>query len=229
MVLERVQKIIAQSGMCSRRKAEELIFAGKVIVNNKTIKLGDKADSAKDVIRVDGRQIKIEKKVYYMLNKPRDYITTSDDMYGRKKVIDLVPPYPRVFAVGRLDRDCQGIIILTNDGEFANKIMHPRYQIKKVYEVILHQPFNKKDVTKFKQGVSIDGRIVKSDIKVISTSVVEVSLHVGLHKVVKRLFKETGYYVKKLSRKKIGHLTVNIPVGHYRKLTEKDLDRIFEK
>lgn len=229
MVSERVQKIIAQSGLCSRRKAEELIQAGKVSVNGKIIKIGDSADSSKDVVKVDGKTIKAEKKAYYMLNKPRGYITTSDDMFGRRKVLDLVPPNPRVFSVGRLDRDCQGLLILTNDGTFADKIMHPRHEIKKTYEALLYEPFKKEDILRFKKGIEIEGHLIKSDVKVISEKKVEISLHVGLHKIVKRLLKEAGYYVDKLNRTKIGKLEVDIPPGRFRKLTEKDMKLIFEK
>lgn len=229
MVLERVQKIIAQSGICSRRKAETLIEEGKVSVNGKTAAIGDKADSKKDLIAVNGKPITTEKKAYYMLNKPQGYITTSDDRYGRKKVLDLVPNHPRVFAVGRLDKDSEGILILTNDGAFANRIIHPRYEIIKTYEVVLDKPFNKEDIQKFKNGIKIDRHIVKSNVRIISEKKVEIALHVGLNKVVKRLFKKMNYYVEKLTRKQIGNLKIDIPAGHYRELTEKDRNLLFEK
>ncbi|MGE0793655.1 MAG: pseudouridine synthase [Candidatus Woesearchaeota archaeon] len=230
MVEERVQKIIAESGLCSRRKAETLIEEGVVKVNNKTITIGDKADKTKDIITINNKPIKIEKKVYYMLNKPKEYITTSDDLFDRKIVTELVPEKPRVFAIGRLDRDATGLLLLTNDGDFANKIMHPRYEINKTYVVTLkNKPFNKDDLIYFKQGIKIDKTFVKSKVKIIDEYTLEVTLHVGIHKVVKRLFKELGYYVKDLQRSKIGNLKLDIPIRSYRELTEKDKELIFKK
>ncbi len=226
---ERVQKIIAESGLCSRRKAEALIEQGKVFVNDKQISLGDKADSEKDIIKVNNKQIKKERKIYYMLNKPKNYITTSDDLYERKKVTDLLPDQPRVFAVGRLDRDSTGILLLTNDGEFANKIMHPRYEIKKTYVAKLKTKFNKDDFKKFKDGIYIEGQSIKSDAKIINDYTLEITLHVGLHKIVKRLLKEIGYYVDSLQRTKINNLKLDIPLGMYRPLTKQDIDLIFKK
>ncbi|MDD3175120.1 MAG: pseudouridine synthase [Candidatus Nanoarchaeia archaeon] len=226
---ERVQKIIAESGLCSRRKAEALIEQGRVFVNDKQISLGDKADGEKDIIKVNNKQIKKEKKVYYMLNKPKNYITTSDDLYERKKVTDLVPDQPRVFAVGRLDRDSTGILLLTNDGEFANKVMHPRYEIKKTYVATLKTKFNKEDLKKFKDGIYIEGQSIKSDAKIINDNTLEITLHVGLHKIVKRLLKEIGYYVDSLQRTKINNLELDVPLGTYRPLTKADMDLIFKK
>ncbi len=226
---ERVQKIIAQAGICSRRKAEDLIIAGKVSVNNKPITIGDKANPQEDFITISGKPIQVETKVYYMLNKPKNYITTSDDLYNRKIITDLLPQTPRVYAVGRLDRDTTGLLILTNDGDFKNKITHPRYNVNKTYKVSLDKPFNKEDAKTLEEGIYIDKKKVKSKIKIINKTTLEVTVHVGLHKVVKRLLKNLGYYVKNLERIKIGKLKLDVPIGAFRNLTEEDKNLIFSK
>lgn len=220
--MERVQKIIAESGLCSRRKAEELIEEGKVTVNGVKITLGDKADREQDDIRVQGKQVKIEDKVYYMLHKPKNYISTSRDMYGRKTVLELVPKNKRVFGVGRLDRDATGLLLLTNDGEFANKITHPRYEVNKTYIAILDKPFHPKDVKKLQDGIRIDKQLVKGDIIVLDKSTIAITIHSGMNKVVKRICKAMGYYVRQLHRTHIGGLALDVPIGEFRELTEEE-------
>ncbi len=226
---ERVQKIIAQSGLCSRRKAEELIQQGVVSVNGVRITIGDKADAQTDTICVGDKPIILEEKVHYMLNKPKNYITTNDDMYKRNKVTDLVPKKPRVFGVGRLDRDASGLLILTNDGDFAQRILHPKHKIKRTYIAILKEPFNPKDLKKFKEGVLIDKRKVFANAVILEKNIIAITLHVGFHKVVKRLCKEIGYYVKHLHRTHMGNLAVDVEQGTYRELDKKDMKKIFEE
>src|SRR3989344_998736 len=138
-MLERVQKILAAAGIDSRRRCEVLIAQGKVSVNNKIIKLGDKADVEKDLISVDGKIIRPEKKVYILLNKPKRYITAVSDPADRKTVLDIVDVEEKVFPVGRLDRDSRGLVLLTNDGELANRITHPRYGVEKTYVVTVRE------------------------------------------------------------------------------------------
>ncbi len=225
---KRVQQIIAQSGLCSRRKAEELIEDGKVSVNGVVITIGDKAEE-KDTILVEGQEIKKEPQAYYMLNKPARYITTSDDMFGREKVLDLVPRKPRVFAVGRLDRDATGLLLLTNDGTFANKVMHPSNGIGKTYIAILDEPFKKSDIDKAKKGLYLDRTTVKAQIVQLDKNIVAITVHVGIHKVVKRICKELGYMVKHLHRTHIGNLAVDIEDGEWRKLSSEDMKKIFSK
>ena len=226
---ERVQKIIAQAGICSRRKAEELIEDGKVQVNNKIITIGDKADAIKDTILVNGEKIKKEKVITYLLHKPKGYITTSDDMYNRKKVLDLVPLKPRVFAVGRLDRDASGLLILTNDGNLANKIMHPSHEVKKTYIAMLDSPFRKESIAKARKGVYLDKQLVQAEIILLEPTTVAVTIHVGIHKVVKRLLKELGYYVKHLHRTHVGSLALDVKEGSWRIVTDEDKKLIFSK
>ncbi len=225
---KRVQQIIAQSGLCSRRKAEELIEDGQVSVNGVTITIGDKAKETDQII-VNGQEIEKEPQAYYMLNKPARYITTSDDMYGRKKVLDLVPKKPRVFAVGRLDRDATGLLLLTNDGTFANKIMHPSNGIGKTYIAILDTPFKKSDIQKASKGVYIERTLVKAQIIQLDKNTVAITVHVGIHKVVKRVCKELGYMVKHLHRTHVGGLAVDVEDGQYRKLSSEDTKKIFSK
>lgn len=226
---ERVQKIIASSGICSRRKAEEMIDEGRVKVNGVVISLGDKADAKEDIILIDNKQIRIEEKKYYMLNKPKGYITTSDDMYNRKKVTDLVPKSPRVFSVGRLDRDATGILILTNDGDFAQNIAHPSKEVEKTYIAILDKPFESPDLKKLKEGMDIEKHTVKAKVVILDKKTVAITLHVGIHKIVKRLFKELGYFVRSLHRTHIGSLPVDIESGEWRELTSEDKELIFIK
>lgn len=227
--MERVQKIIAQSGLCSRRKAEELIKDGKVKVNGKLITIGDQADAKKDTILVNNKPLSLDPPVYYMLNKPRDYITTSSDLYGRKKVTDLLPKSPRVFSVGRLDRYATGLLLLTNDGEFANKVMHPRYETAKTYIATLDKPLAKSDEKKLVSGLKIEDTLVKSKVIMLQPKVVAITVHVGLHKVVKRLFKSLGYFVKQLHRTHIGSLAVDIPEGEFRTLSPQECELVFKK
>lgn len=226
---ERVQKIIAQSGLCSRRKAEDLIQEGKVTVNGVRITIGDKADWNTDEIKVDGTVLVREDKVYYMLNKPKRYITTSSDLFNRKTVLELVPRKKRVFSVGRLDRDATGLLLLTNDGEFANKITHPKYEVQKTYIAVLDKPFEKKDLNKIQKGILIDKHLVKAKAVILEKSTVAITLHVGLNKVVKRIFKELGYYVRTLHRTHIGNVAVDISQGSYRELKAEEMKKLFEK
>ncbi len=226
--MDRVQKLIAKAGICSRRKAEELIEQGKVKVNGKTIHLGDKAEMS-DNIFVNGKQLVFEEPTYYMLNKPKRYITTSDDMFGRKKVLDLLPAKPRVYSIGRLDRDTTGILLLTNDGDFAQNISHPSKEISKTYIAILDKKFNEKDKEELEKGIRLDKKLVKSKVLILEPDTIAITLHVGIHKVVKRILKELGYYVKQLHRTHIGNLAVDIDKGEFRKLTEADKKKIFEK
>jgi len=233
MVKERVQKILATSGIDSRRKCEILIEEGRVTVNGKRIKLGDQADSHLDIICVDGSKIETKVKfVYLMFNKPTNYITTVSDMFERKTVMDLIPEKylsQRVFPVGRLDRDAEGLLLFTNDGEFANRIMHPRYVINKTYRVWLDNPLDPVSMRTLKSGVKLDDGWVKDiAIEHIDKQCFELTLHVGRHKVVKRIFDSLGYRVTRLIRVRIGNLNLGtLKSGQTMELTKELLDKIF--
>lgn len=226
---QRVQKIIAQSGLCSRRKAEELIEQGLVKVNDVVVSLGDQADERSDTISVNDKPLVLDKKIYYVVHKPKEYISSAKDHLGRKTVLGLVPKHPRVFSVGRLDKDTTGLLLLTNDGEFANRITHPRYETDKTYIAILDKEFERKDQERLKKGVRIEGKLVSATTISLQKKIVAITVHTGIHKVVKRLFKACGYYVKKLHRTHIGALALDVPVGMFRELSEQEKDAVFKK
>lgn len=235
-MMERLQKIIAESGFCSRRKAEEYILAGKVFVNGKKVtELGTKASFA-DEIEVDGKNIAREDKVYYLLNKPRGYVCTLSDEYKRKTVVDLIDTDKRIYPVGRLDYDTTGLIILTNDGELANILMHPTHGVTKTYVAKLNKVMTPKDQMKLKGGISIDGikckpmrlRVRNVDVKK-DTCLVEITIAEGRNHIVKRLFKELGYLVDKLTRIEYGFLKLdNMRSGEYRELTIKEVKKLYD-
>lgn len=233
--MERLQKVIANSGICSRRKAEELILSGKVKVDGQVItELGTKV-SDKNTVEVNNVKINREERVYYLLNKPRGVITTTSDDKNRKTVIDLIDTNKRIYPIGRLDYDTTGVLILTNDGEFANLIMHPKNEIDKVYVAKLKGIINGEAVKKLLAGVSIDNDIVKaSRVKVRKTdpktdsSMVEITIHEGKNHQVKKMFESVGYLVDKLKRERIGFLTCgNLQSGEYRKLSNKEVSQLY--
>lgn len=233
--MERLQKVIAASGITSRRKAEELIKAGKVKVNNQIInELGTKV-SPKDKIEVDGKLIEKEEKEYYLLNKPRGYITSTKDEKGRKTVIDLILTNSRIYPVGRLDYDTTGALLLTNDGEFANIVMHPKNGMEKVYLAKLEGIISGNDIHKLENGIELDNKIIKpSRVKLkkidkeSNTCMVEITIHEGKNHEVKRLFTSIGYSVSKLTRKRVGVFEVgNLKSGEYRKLTPKEVQIVY--
>ena len=234
--MERLQKIIALSGYCSRRKAEELIKAGKVKVNGDTIKeLGFKANSS-DYIEVEGKRInEAEDKVYYLLNKPRGVVTTSSDDKGRKTAVDLIKTDKRIYPVGRLDYDTTGLLILTNDGELTNFLTHPKNNIEKVYVAKIKGLITKEDLLKLCKGVYIDGKetskckgkILRID-KKTNSSIVELIIHEGKNHQVKNMFKAINYEVLKLKRESIAFLTLDgVKSGEYRELSVKEVKKLY--
>jgi 23S rRNA pseudouridine2605 synthase len=233
--MERIQKIIANSGYVSRRKAEELIQAGKVKLNGETVReLGVKA-SYKDTIEVEGYVIKTEEKEYYLLNKPRGVVTTTKDEHNRKTVVDLIPTTKRIYPVGRLDYDTTGVLILTNDGELTNLLTHPKNNIDKVYIAKVKGLVGKKEIMALENGVVIDGkktskskaRIKKYD-KKTDTSIVELIIHEGKNHQVKKMFEALGYQVIKLRRDAFSFLTTEgVKSGEYRKLTPKEIKKLY--
>lgn len=233
--MERLQKVIANSGYTSRRKAEELIIRGKVKVNGKIIyELGTKV-SGEDTIEVDGTVISNKEKVYFLLNKPRGVITSTSDDKGRKTVIDLIDTDKRVYPVGRLDYDTTGALILTNDGELANILTHPRHKVEKVYIAKVRGLIGKTELTALSKGVVVDGRktaparakIEKYD-KKTDTSIVQIAICEGRNHQVKKMFSAIGYDVLKLKREKISFLDVkNLKSGEYRRLSIKEVKKLY--
>ena len=233
--MERLQKVIAQSGLTSRRKAEELIKLGKVKVNGKIVtELGTKVDS-KDTIEVDNKILEKENKEYYLLNKPRGYITSTSDDRDRKVVTSLINTSARIFPVGRLDYDTTGVLLLTNDGDFANILMQPKNNIEKVYLAKIEGIIKGEQINRLKSGVEIDGIKVKASrvkLKRINnesnTSMVEITIHEGKNHQVKKMFEKVGYRVEKLTRKRIAIFTTeNLKSGEYRKITPKEVQIVY--
>ena len=233
--MERLQKVMANSGICSRRKAEELILAGKVKVDGKIVtELGLKVNE-KNIIEVGGKPISREEKEYYLLNKPRGVLTTTSDDKNRKTVVDLIDTDKRIYPVGRLDYDTTGVLMLTNDGDFANMIMHPKNEIDKVYVAKIKGIVNGEAVHKLEDGVMIDDSFVKASrvkVKKIDTktnhSLVEITIHEGKNHQVKKMFEAVGYLVDKLKRERVAFLTVDdLNSGEYRKLSNKEISKLY--
>ena len=234
--MERLQKVIANSGYTSRRKAEELILAGHVEVNGEVITtLGFKV-SGNDLISIDGNTInKDVKKEYYLLNKPREIICSVSDDKGRKTVVDLIKTDSRIYPVGRLDYDTTGLIILTNDGELANILMHPKNNIYKTYIAKIDGILIDEDFKKIKKGILIDDRKLRIDKikvkkidKIKNTSLVEVTIHEGRNHIVRKFFEKLGYDVMKLHRSKLAFLTDDgLKSGDYRELSLKEVKTLY--
>lgn len=234
--MERLSKIIANSGVASRRGAEKLILEGKVNVDGQTItELGTKV-SKKSVIEVEGIKIGKEEKVYYLLNKPRGVVSTTKDDKGRKTIVNLIHDPRRIYPVGRLDYDTTGAIILTNDGEFANMLMHPKNKIEKVYIAKIKGIPQINQIMNLKKGVLIDGiktsrakvKVKKVDNK-SNTSIVEITIHEGRNHQVKRMFESVGLEVLKLKRERIAFLDLTgLDSKDYRKLTPKEVNRLYD-
>ena len=235
--MERLQKVIANSGYCSRRKAEELIVNGRVKVNGEVVtELGVKV-SNDDAISIDGKALKLEEdKVYFLLNKPRGVVSTSSDDKGRKTVVDLIDTDKRIYPVGRLDYDTTGLLLLTNDGSLANLLMHPTNGIPKKYVAKLNKFFEISDLKRLEKGIMIDGitciptRVkIKINNKEKDFSIVEVTIVEGRNHIIKRLFMELGYLVDKLSRIEYSFLNLDgLKSGEYRMLSIKEVRKLYE-
>ena len=222
--MQRIQKILSAAGIASRRKSEELILEGRVSVNGRIAAIGQKADEERDVITVDNARIGTERKKYILLYKPSGYVTTTADKFAKRKVTDLVHVPEKVYPVGRLDVDAEGLLILTNDGEFANRIMHPRFEVEKTYLVKLRQKLHPEDVEQIRRGVFVEGRRVAARIKMLQKDVAEVVVHEGRHKIVKRLFKAVGNYVLRITRTRIGSIGIGkLKPGMWRELSGEEV------
>lgn len=233
--MERLQKVIANSGYCSRRKAEELICNGEVKVNGKIVtELGTCVDKS-DAITVSGKSLTYEQKEYILLNKPRGVITSTNDEKSRKTVLDLIDTDKRLYPVGRLDYDTTGALLLTNDGELANLLMHPKNNIEKLYIAKVNGFVDKDSLIKLAKGVYIDNfktskanvRLKKYD-KKTNTSIVEIIIHEGKNHQVKKMFEAVGYEVLKLKRERISFLTIDsLKSGEYRYLSLKEVKKLY--
>lgn len=235
--MERLQKFIANSGYCSRRKAEELISKGQVYVNGDLVtELGTKVSGNEDIV-VEGVTLgKQSRKEYYLLNKPRGYICSVSDDKGRKVVTDLINTNERIYPVGRLDYDTTGVLLLTNDGEFANIMMHPSNEVEKTYLAIIEGVMTTEEIYALKGGVVVDGvkvvpkrvKIKKKDLEK-NKSKVEVTIVEGRNHIVKKMFEAVGHPVNKLTREKLAFLDVKgLQSGEYRYLSNAEVQELMK-
>ena len=234
MALERIQKVMAEQGMCSRRAAEQIILEGRVKVNGHPVRLGDKMDINRDVISIDGQRIRLEKKQemhYLMLHKPRGFVTTTSDDRGRKTVMDLVSEYPvRVFPVGRLDKDSEGLLLLTNDGNFANLMMHPSHGVSKLYRVTVRPRAEEEQIIALSKGVTLDdGTVTQPAVITVvvdepGRTVMEMTIKEGKNREIRRMCQAVGLEVIRLRRNAMGAVKMGmLQPGQYRELTKSEV------
>ncbi len=226
----RLNRYIANAGVCSRREADTFIAAGMVTVNGKPVtEMGVKVKPG-DEVRFDGRRLNPEKKVYLLLNKPKNFVTTTDDPHADKIVMDLVKDAcsERIYPVGRLDRNTTGVLLFTNDGDLSKRLTHPSHNMRKVYQVSLDKPVEKNHLEDIANGIELeDGKIASDDISYINDeekTEVGIEIHSGKNRIVRRIFEHFGYRVKKLDRVYFAGLTKkNLPRGKWRLLSEKEV------
>ncbi|MEG6568208.1 pseudouridine synthase [Thermoanaerobacterium thermosaccharolyticum] len=229
--MERLQKYLAECGIASRRKCEQLILDGKIKVNGTVIKnLGIKIDPDKDIVEYDGRVVaKVQHNIYIMLNKPTGFITTVKDQFGRPSVLDIIKIKDRIYPVGRLDCDTSGLLLLTNDGDIANKLMHPKQEIDKVYIAKIRGIPDDKDLDRFRNGLLLDNRLTaKAKIEILkkinNDALVKIVIHEGRNRQIRRMCELIGHPVMTLKRIKIGDLELgNLKVGQWRYLSGEEV------
>lgn len=221
----RLNKFIADAGICSRRKADEMIKEGRVTVNKHEAIIGMEI-TPQDVVRVDGEKIKVNTSYeYYMLNKPKRVICSNDDRFGRKLAIDYIKSKKRLFTYGRLDYMTEGLIIISNDGEVYNHVMHPRKKLYKSYIAKLDREIEDKDVEALKHGVVIDGRrTAPAKVKILGKKEIRIAIYEGRNRQIRKMVEILGYNVETLKRVKIGELSLgHLQTGDYRALTEEEI------
>ena len=232
----RVQKVLADQGICSRREAERLIAAGKVKVNGHPITLGDKMDPDYDKVMIDGKTVRIVRKrqyTYIMLHKPRGFITTMSDEMNRKCVAELVQDCGmRVYPVGRLDRESEGLLLMTNDGAFANAMMHPKRHVPKTYRVTIRPGVTEEQITQMTTGLMLDGRMTApADVHIITKEegrvVLEIVLYEGRNRQIRKMCEQLGLEVARLKRTAVGAVKLGmLPQGKWRELTSEEVNRL---
>jgi 23S rRNA pseudouridine2605 synthase len=231
---ERIQKILAQAGLGSRRKCEQLLREGRVMVDGRQATLGDKADPETQRIVVDGKPIMTQPKVCWMMHKPTSCVTTVSDPEGRRTVMDLLPPLPvRVYPIGRLDYDTTGLLLFTNDGELANRLMHPSHGLDKVYRATVLGMPDQDALRRLADGVELeDGRTAPAMVEVLRhhplESVIQLTIHEGRNRQVRRMFEAIGHPVKRLKRVAFGPLQLTgLAPGKSRPLTDEELRQLY--
>jgi 23S rRNA pseudouridine2605 synthase len=233
--VERLQRILASHGVASRRASEQIILDGKVKVNGKVVReLGAKADPTKDRIEVEGRLLQPQRHRYLMLNKPSGYITTAHAERSRRTVMDLIDLRERVYPVGRLDRDTEGLLLLTNDGELANRVTHPRYEIDKEYQILTHLRPSGQTLGAILKGVRVDGAlVVASEFRILRETAEGIELklviHSGINRVVRKMMDQYGIEIARLRRTRVGPIALGrMPVGRWRELSPGEVAGLFE-
>jgi len=234
MAEERLQKILAQAGLGSRRACEELIVQGRVTVNGETVReLGAKADPESDEVRLDGERVREERKRYFLLDKPRGYVCSNSDEQGRKRAIDLLKHVSqRTYKVGRLDIDSEGLIVVTNDGEFANLLTHPRYGVPKTYLAEVEGEVTAEGCAELRRGLHLSyGKASIDSLRVVKSgkerSLLEITLKEGRNRQIRRMLAALGHEVKRLRRVRVGPVSdEGLKAGKYRRLSKQEIDAL---
>ncbi len=234
---ERLQKYMARCGVASRRKCEEIILSGRVAVNGKVVKeLGVTIDPEKDTVTLDGKVLKPENFVYYAVNKPLGYISSNAREKGKPRVIDIVPDGKRLFTVGRLDINSSGLILVTNDGNFAHRMSHPRYAPEKEYHVLIKGNLIEDDIKALRTGIELEeGRTAPAKVKILkrydNKTMVSITVKQGWYRMVRRMFMALGKQVIGLKRVRIGRLTLKgiEKEGMWRELSEKEVEELIRR
>jgi pseudouridine synthase len=230
----RLQKLLAQAGYGSRRHCERLLVGGQVTVNGQTVtRLGSRVDAARDVVSVAGQPVRVQRRCYVLLNKPAGYLCTNADTHGRPRVLDLLPAsLPRLYSVGRLDRDTEGLLLLTNDGNFSLRLTHPRYKMPKTYQVEVAGNVTPEIVARLQQGVRSDGETLRAerlfDIRrQAGRSRLQLILREGKKRQVRRMFAAVGCRVLRLRRIAVGHIRLgHLKPGQWRYLTDEEVRQL---
>lgn len=228
--LVRLNKYLSSSGITSRRKADQMIAGGRVKINGRTVtELGTKVDPQKDKVTVDGRGARLQTNlVYILVNKPKDVVTTVHDEKGRRSILDVVNVRERVYPVGRLDRNTTGVLLLTNDGELANRLMHPRHEVIKIYKATIDRPLRERELLRLKKGIMLDGSVtVPNDVYVLPESgatEIGIAVHEGKHHLIRRLFESLDIRVVQLDRYSYAGLNHRgLQRGGWRNLARKEI------
>jgi 23S rRNA pseudouridine2605 synthase len=223
----RLNRFLAAAGLGSRRRCDELIAAGRVTINGKVCANFSAQPGARDHVKVDGKLIRAASTLTIMLHKPAGFVSTRRDLHARDTVFDLLPErFSRLFNIGRLDAETEGLLLLTNDGELAQRLTHPRFKVDKEYEVTLDRPWDSERAHKLLRGISLDGQRAKFErLHSISPTRLRVVLRQGINRQIRRMFEAIGYRVKRLRRVRIGNLRLaDLPCGHWRALTKRELE-----
>jgi 23S rRNA pseudouridine2605 synthase len=235
-VLVRLQKYLAEAGIASRRRCEELIKAGRVSVNGLSVQLlGTKVDSERDSVSIDGKPVVRERKVYIALNKPAGFLCTSHDTHGRQRAVDLLPrSLPRLYTVGRLDKDTEGLLLLTNDGTFSLRLTHPRYKMSKTYLVEVEGELTRAEMAHLLRGVHSDGEMLRAE-KIFqvhaqnNATTLRLVLNEGKNRQIRRMMAVVGHPVKRLVRLAVGPVELgDLGTSHWRHLTHEEVDRLMQ-